>query len=87
MFYTLQGILFTGDSYRVKPVLIGNPRDPLPCPLNRGIRLVQVHVKENKGRKLVFTEAGVCLMQGVRLIWGPLNTGFTVISFTVHLFS
>ena len=25
-----------------------------------------------------FAEAGVCLMQGVCLIWGPLNTGFTV---------
>ena len=24
-----------------------------------------------------FTEADVHLMQGVRLIWGPLNTGFT----------
>ena len=28
--------------------------------------------------KLVLTEAGVRLMQGVCLIWGPLNTGFTV---------
>ena len=26
----------------------------------------------------MFTEANVRLMQGVRLIWGPLNTGFTV---------
>ena len=26
----------------------------------------------------MFTEAGVRLMQCVRLIWGPLNTGFTV---------
>ena len=37
---------------------------------------MQVHFTENKGRKI--TEAGVRLMQGVRLIWSPLNTGFTV---------
>ena len=39
--------------------------------------MVQVRFTENKGEKLVFIEAGVCLMQGVRLIWGPLVTGFT----------
>ena len=36
----------------VKPVLNGHPRDPLHCPLNRGVRLVQVHFTENKGRKI-----------------------------------
>ena len=32
-----------------------------------------------------FTEDGVRLMQGVRLIWGPLNTGFTVPFFYIYL--
>ena len=63
----------------VKPVLSGHPRDPRYCPLNRGVPLVQVHFTENKGIKIiVFTEAGVRLMQGVHLIRGLLNTGFTV---------
>ena len=26
------------------------------------------------------TQAGVHLIEGVRLMWGPLNTGFTVLS-------
>ena len=34
---------------------------------------------------MVFTEAGVRLMQGVRLIWGPLNTYFTVFIFNIYL--
>ena len=34
--------------------------------------------------KWVFTEAGVHLMQGVHLICGPLNTGFTVCWKTVN---
>ena len=34
----------------------------------QGVRLVQVRFTENKGKKLVFTEAGVRLMQGVRLV-------------------
>ena len=64
----------------MKPVLSGHPRDPRYCPLNRGVRLVQVRFTENeREEKLVFTEAGVRLMQGVHLIWGPLNTGFTVL--------
>ena len=61
----------------MKFVLSGHPRDPRYCPLNKGVRLVQVRFTEKKGRKLVFTEAGVRLIQGVPLIWGPLNTGFT----------
>ena len=61
----------------MKPVLSGHPFDPRYCSLHRDVRLVQVHFKENKGKKLVFTGAGVRLMQGVRLIWGPLNIGFT----------
>ena len=28
---------------------------------------------------LFYTDAHVCLIQGVRLIWGMLNTGFTVV--------
>ena len=36
----------------VKPVLSGHPWDLRYCPLNRGVRLVQVHFTENKGRKL-----------------------------------
>ena len=32
----------------------------------------------------MFTEAGVRLMLGVRLIWVPLNTGFTLFVY-VHL--
>ena len=48
---------------------------------NRGDRLTQVRFTENKEEKLFFTEAGIRLMQGVRLIWGPLNTGFTVVCF------
>ena len=44
---------------------------------------MQVHFTENKGL-LVFTEAGVRLMQGVCLIWGPLNTGFTVIEIPAY---
>ena len=33
--------------------------------------------KINVGRKFG-TSAGVHLIEGVRLIWGPLNTGLTV---------
>ena len=61
----------------MKPVLSGQPRDPRYCP-HRGVRLVQVHLTENKGRKIGFTEAGVRLMQDVHLIQGPLNAGLTV---------
>ena len=39
------------DANTVKPVLSGHPRDPRYCPLNRGVRLVQVHFTENRGRK------------------------------------
>ena len=46
-----------------------------------GTLAILVRFTENKGEKLVFTEADVRLMQpGVRLIWGPLNTCFTVLS-------
>ena len=62
----------------VKPVLSGHSRDPRYCPRNRGVRLVQVHFTGNKRRKLFLTEASVHLIQGVLLIRGPLNTGFTV---------
>ena len=31
------------------------------------------------------TQAGVHLIEGVRLMWGPLNTGFTVVP-THHAF-
>ena len=34
---------------------------------------------------MVFTEADVRLMQGVRLIWVMLNTGFTVFISTPEL--
>ena len=39
------------------------------------VRLVQVHLQKIREEKLVFTEAGVRLMQGLRLIWGPLKAG------------
>ena len=68
-------VLIFETTTTVKPVLSGHPRDPLSCPINRGVRLVQVHFTENKEEKWVFTEAGVHLMQGVCLIWGPLNMG------------
>ena len=29
----------------------------------------------------LWTQAGVHLIEGVRLMWGPLNTGFTVLVF------
>ena len=38
----------------VKPVLSGCPRDPRYCLLNRGVRFAQVHLTENKGRKIGF---------------------------------
>lgn len=48
------------------------------CPPNKGVPSIQVHFIENKGRKIgLETEAGVDLVQGVRLRWGPLNTVFT----------
>ena len=37
---------------------------------------MQARFTENKGEKLTYTD--VHLIQGVHLIWGPLNTGFTV---------
>ena len=52
----------------VKPVLSGQPWDPR--------RFILQKIREEK---LVFTEAGVHLMQGVCLIRGLLNTCFTVI--------
>ena len=61
----------------VKPVLSGHPRDPRYCPLNRGVHLIQ----DWREKKIRLTEAGVRLIQGVRLIWGPLNTDFTVFWF------
>ena len=66
----------------MKPVLSGHPRDPhlIEVSLNRGACLVQIHFTENKGRKLVFIEAGVGLMQGACLIWGLLNTVFNELS-------
>ena len=38
-----------------------------------------VNWQENLG-----TQGGVPLVEGVRLIWGLLNRGFTVISFSIH---
>ena len=51
----------------VKPVLRGHPGDPRYFSLNRGVRLVQVHFTESKGRNI-----------GLYWGWCPLNTGFTV---------
>ena len=65
-------------SFTVKPDLSGHSRDPRYCPLDGDVCFIQVHFTESKGEKLVFTEAGVHLMQILRLIWGPLNTGLTV---------
>ena len=36
--------------------------------------------RENAGEPFKHTRLFVRLMQGVRLIWGPLNTGYTVLS-------
>ena len=36
----------------LKTLYGGHPRDPRYCPLNRGVRLVQVRFTENKGRKI-----------------------------------
>ena len=47
--------------------------DPNKCPVNTG----SFYRKLGK-TTLEFTDVSVRLMQGVRLIWGPLNTGFTV---------
>ena len=46
-------------------------------PLSKGVRCIQVHFTVVWEEKFG-TEAGVRLIQGVRLIWGPINTGFTV---------
>ena len=53
-----------------------------PRPLNRGVRLIKVSFKVNKGNK--FWDFGYCplnryVIEGVRLIRCPLNTGFTVV--------
>ena len=44
----------------MKFVLSGRPRY---CPLNRGVRLVQLILQKIREEKLVFIEAGVRLMQ------------------------
>ena len=49
-----------GDRYEDKPqpglikiyFRCRSLQDPRYCPLNRGVRLVQVHFTENKGRKI-----------------------------------
>ena len=33
--------------FTVNPVFNGHPMDPKKCPLNRGVRLIQVHFTEN----------------------------------------
>ena len=49
-----------------------------PRPLNRGVRLIEVSFKVNKGNK--FGDFGYCLLnRGC-----PLNTGFTVILFLIR---
>ena len=45
--------------------------------LNRGVRLIKVSFQVNKGNKFG-TSATVRLIEGVRLIRCPFNTGFTV---------
>ena len=45
-----------------------------PRPLNRGVRLIKVSFKVNKGNK--FWDFGYCPLNG----GCPLNTGFTVIA-------
>ena len=46
-------------------------------PLNRDVHWIQVPFKVNMGRK--FRDFSWCpLNKGVCLIWGPLNTGFSV---------
>ena len=43
--------------------------------------ILQQMWEENLG-----TQAGVHLIEGVRLIWGPLNTRFSVQRFKEHIF-
>ena len=57
----------------MKAVLSGHPRDLRCCPLNRDVRLVQVHFTENKRKKMGLYGGWCPLNAGC-----PLNTGFTV---------
>ena len=66
-------IVQSWDKATVKPVLSGHPWDLCWCPINRGVCLIQVCFTEYKGEKLGLTKAGIFLMQGVHLIWTPLN--------------
>ena len=66
----------------VRLIQVGNNRNGpfkvlfrCPRPLNRGVHLIKASFKVNKG---IGTSATVRLIEGVRLIRCPLNTGFTV---------
>ena len=68
----------------VRLIQVGNNRNDhfqvlFRClrPLNRGVRLIKVSITELN----LETSATVRLIEGVRLIWCPLNIGFTVIKF------
>ena len=39
---------------------------------------MQLVLQKIRAKQLGLTEAGIRLIHCVRLIWGPLNTGFTV---------
>ena len=59
----------------VRLIQVGNNRNTFRCPrpLNRGVRLIKVSFKVNKGNK--FWDFGYCpLNRGC-----PLNTGLTVV--------
>ena len=75
--------MFGGGNYlitSVRLIQIGNNRNDFlqvlfrcPRPLTRGVRLIKVSFKVNKGNK--FWDFGYCLLnRGC-----PLNTGFTVV--------
>ena len=51
-----------------------------PRPLDRGVRLIKVLFKKIRELNLG-TSSTVRLIEGVRLIQCPLNTGFTVLKY------
>ena len=66
----------------VKPVLSGHKRDPCYCPLNGGVRLVQVHFTGNNWRfcliffRLSFHNCKSCVYNCDDLLQVPSNSYF-----------
>ena len=75
----------------VRLIEVGNNRNDhfvlfgCPRPLNRGVRLIKVSFEEKKGNTVnLGTSATVRLIESVRIIRCPPNTGFTVPAETMH---